>query len=595
MAIPSFFRRNPGCGRYLMWGVILVAVLIVFRAELRFGWDLVTGLPEVLSGQEAQNFPTYNELIWKPVYLLGFAVILAGLAVFLSFLVSESALPIRTSAERSKVRERWRDFSRRGRAPLYVVREGLMVKEPQRRAGDPPEKQSIGKGVARVDQTSAIVLERQWSAGAAPAAKPKPGQTGKITRFPLARVGRPGVVFIQGGEKIRGVVSLRKQTRVNPGILGQTKDGIEVKTTVVTIFTVSQPPDVVKVAYVGDPIAENLRVLVIDPSSRRIKSIVDELEQDDKEEIDRFAQEKYLPYSDPNVPLDMADKAQDRPPYFIDDERLMAAVYSQGRDVNDSKVDSWTDLPPIVATGVFRNLISQETFDGLVNPDEMGVPRYIRDFKPLFMRKLRHQGVMSYQFVHRKDEGQPKMGDRVAHRDYRIGPVQPLTAQRLLRDRGIKVMVATFGELAATSARVPEQRLDNWSARWESAAGEALADYELEEARIRNSARAEVERAMIKRLLEVVQSSEYSEEAVTLLVLQALEQYAQDPNTRRMLPSETFNSLRNLRLWLVEDEIAERNAIVDGKYSLLHENTTQADDGASQADQPVDPNATEVA
>ena len=99
-----------------------------------------------------------------------------------------------------------------------------------------------------------------------------------------------------------------------------------------------------------------------------------------------------------------------------------------------------------------------------------------------------------------------------------------------------------------------QQRLEYWRARWQQQADLIRADLDLEVMRLRNRARAEKQREMSDTLSEILQSSNFSEEALTLRIFQVLEDAASDPNTRQFLPKDTINFLRSLRLWLLPDE-----------------------------------------
>ncbi len=167
-----------------------------------------------------------------------------------------------------------------------------------------------------------------------------------------------GLTFLRKKQKPRGVVSLTNQVRSNPGVVVYTSDGVELKTNITAVFSVGQPASVVTVAYLGSPVADNLRVLTFDPQSKKIKAIYDDLDEVDKLEIHRDAME-YLAYFPPNALLKSPDNSREQPPYPIDKRRIFAAVYAQARQVAESKTDDWTSLPAPVATQIFRDMISQ--------------------------------------------------------------------------------------------------------------------------------------------------------------------------------------------------------------------------------------------
>jgi hypothetical protein len=203
--------------------------------------------------------------------------------------------------------------------PAIFVREG----KQKSRTG---ELESSLPGVAFVDPTSAIVLEKQW--------KPHRQETtsGPLTNLlkhilpssperisatpPLVRAEGPGLVFTQFSERIIGIADLRKQFRINKDVPAYTADGLEMKAHVYAIFSLGYPPEVLKVAYIGPEKPENLRVLQIArrPKVNRygkymggsveyIRAILDDLDPDDRSpqhnqvftdrgDVHRFAQTK---------------------------------------------------------------------------------------------------------------------------------------------------------------------------------------------------------------------------------------------------------------------------------------------------------------
>ena len=263
---------------------------------------------------------------------------------------------------------------------------------------------------------------------------------------------------------------------------------------------------------------------------------------------------EYLAYRQPYAPLEPLEKSLDYPPYPIDEQRIFAAVYSQARHVNESKVDDWSSLPALVATEIFRNMISQVPYDLLYLPDDPAGFPLQSEFKPAFAEQVRYQGVISYQFVHRLDGQPPEEGQRLDNRQFRLAPAKGLRASKVLRDRGIKVLHAGFSELEPTDPKIRLQRLDNWRARWQREAEMIKADLDLEAVRIKNHARAEKQREMINSLSQIINTSAYPEEALTLRIFQALEDIALEPSTRQLLPGDTIQVLNSLRLWLSPED-----------------------------------------
>ena len=559
--------RNPGCWLLLVKGIIFLLALYLFRYEIGLLWRLILAVPRLLLDQPVANLPPSAELLSQLVFIL-FNLVGAFLFFHLvNYWIAGAILPVRTPSEQWQAMRRFARFVTGRRTPLLLVRDGQLVRQPLR-------KHKVAGGAAIVDLDSALVLERQTSARVAPPGWVTARTTAVSAQEPAlpalqqqanGPVRGPGLTFLRGNQRPRGVVSLRKQARANPGVLGYTSDGIEVKTNVVAVFSLGQPASNIIVAYLGNPTHQNLRVLSLDPETKKIRSISDELDEADQQDIHRNAL-AYLAFRQPNAPLEPPDISREHPPFHIDTQRIFAAVYSQARHATESKLDDWTSLPALVATEIFRNMISQVSYDSLYLPDDPARFPLQTDFKPAFTRKVRYQGVISYQFVHRLDGQPPVEGQRVDNRQYRIAPARDLRASKVLRDRGIKVFHAGFSELVPTDPKIRQQRLDNWRARWQKEADLIKADLDLEAVRIKNHARAEKQREMINALLRIIHTSAYPEEALTLRLFQTLEDIASEPSTRQLLPADTVQVLKSLRLWLLSGEQA-RPALLEGNFS----------------------------
>jgi hypothetical protein len=576
MKSTGFLRRNAGCFQFLIKVFLLLVFFYIYRYELRLLWSLVMAVPRLLQDQPLIGLPPANQLLLQIMFI---AFNIAGALLFallIVYLIGGAVLPVRTAAEQWEAMQLYTRLLRGHRAPLIRVSEGLIVK-------DQLGRHKAGSGAAIVDLNSAIVLERQTSAPANLSIPMTISQATTTTRSrPIVRVGAPGLTFIRRSERLRGVVSLRVQACTNPGVLGYTSDGIEVKTNVVAVFTLGQPATTIKVAYSGKPTFRNLRVLNLDPETQKIQSVSDELDDADKHEIHAFALQ-FLAYRQANIPLEPLEKSQDFPPYPIDEGRIFAAVYSRARHVNESKVDDWSSLPALVATEIFRNLISQVAYDSLYVPDDPAGFPLQAEFKPAFDHTVRYQGVVSYQFVHRLDGQPPEEGQRVDNRLFRLAPAQDLRASKVLRDRGIKVLHAGFSELEPTDPKIRLQRLDNWRARWQKEAESIKANLDLEAVRIKNHARAEKQREMINALSQIINTSAYPEEALTLRIFQLLEDIAVEPSTRQLLPADTIQVLNGLRTWLLPEDQPAPPALLEGRLSSPPEGALEQEEGYVQA------------
>jgi hypothetical protein len=550
-------KNRPGCVRFIIYLLLGGGLLYVFRYELIFFRDLVLTL---LRGQPVEGFPPLVDALHISMFVGMNVAAMSCFSILVLYWIAGTVHPVQSRAEIYHLLGRIVRFIFGERSPLITVHEGELRGDGQMKRG----------GVALVDLNSSIVFEKQRDRRSP--GKVNPGEistTGGLFP-PVARVCGPGLVFLRHGEKLRGVVSLRKQFRMLQNTLGQTSDGIEVRTTVFTIFSLGQAANVVQVAYLGDPYPENLRVVQLDVNTHKLKAIRDELDEQDKAEIHNFAQ-GFIYYVEPNSPLALGDKIRDYPPYLVDEQRIKSAVYSRARNVSDDQPDSsWSDLPVMVAAETFRNMISRYTYDSLYLPNDPLIFPLQNEFKPTFVRQVRYMGVMSYQFIQRVDGQLLEQDQRVDHRQFRISSVQDLHSSKILRDLGIKIIHTGFSELVPTDPQVKQQRLEYWRARWQKQADLIRADLDLEVVRLRNRARAEKQREMSDSLSEILQSSNYSEEVLTLRIFQVLEDAASDPNTRQFLPKDTINFLRSLRLWLLPDENV-RPALLQDRLSQEEE------------------------
>jgi hypothetical protein len=550
-------KQSRGCLFWVGIGVVILLVGYAFRQELGYLLDVGKLLWQSLGGGGAHFAPDakmLSALIYLGANLAGAVLLL----LLLVALLSQVILPAPSGASRLQLARRIISFLSGFRPPVVFVKVGKLVKE----LGHPGQ---VRGGLVITDLSSAVALEKQWL----PLALNTGGITGSsgLQRFP-GRVGKPGVVFVGFNERLRGVVSLRKQFRINLNVRAYTSDGIEVECHVFAIFSLGQPPTVHKIAYIGEMLPQNLRLIQIDEETRKIKAISDELAADDQEEIHQYAQ-GFMTSNELPAPLEPAERGREYPPYEVDEERILSAVFSQARRVGESSQVNWSDLPALVATEIFRNSISQVAYDDIYLPKDPAFLPLQQEIKPKFARKVKALGVMSYQFMHRMDGLPIEIGQRVDFRQFRISAVQPFRTSRILRDRGIKVIHASFTELRPTDPAIRQQRLDNWRAHWQKEADITRADQDREVMLILSRARAEKQREMIASLSQIIQSSTYSEEALVLRVFQALEDITTDPAARRILPRDTINLLRNLRIWLLPEGGSAPGLLLEQNHPIL--------------------------
>ena len=499
-------------------------------------------------------------------------------------LCAQFILPVKTSSERWKAINRLFTYLIGRHGPIVHIKEGEIVSRPG-------ELRRHGPGVLLVDLSSAVVLEKQEVPyrlflrvvlrsiqGISQLIRPTRTKLSK----PQARIEGGGLVFIDQDrfpkyprytEIIRGVVDLRPQIRFQRNVHAHTADGIEIEADIFVLSTLGQKPDVFKVCYSDPksseskdnkgidkgepktsyiPRSEDLRVIQLEEKTIKvIKGFSDELDQEDKVEIQRFVQ-TYKNTSEEQS----QDKAQaaklDYLPFRFDKERIFAAVYLQAQDLAQGHLIPWPDFSPRVAEEVFRDMLSKWKYDDLYLPENLNRFPLQDEFKPRFIHTVRNLGVMSYQFVKRKDGKPQEIGQVWDESQLDLFPVQDLHCSKVLRDRGVKVIAVGFRGMKFNDV-VHQQRLETWRAPWEQKAAKRKGERDREALIQRGKIRAKAQREMIQQLAQTLRSGLYSQEAVAVRVFQVLEEAAADPETRKFLPRDTINMLWSLRQWLLSN------------------------------------------
>lgn len=548
----NFWRRVIPAVLFLLW-------LASFSREIRLAFDFfmnggtypATGLPE-------------------SEYRYAILVLLISLIAFIAYFyasvlfVSQFVLPVKLPKHRQLVYERLLRYLSGTHGPAVFIREGSIV-------GSFAELQSSLPGVAFVDANSGIVLERQpFAARSETDVQVNPGQeaidqavTGVVqavegtapvrqSKNALARAVGPGIVFTQRGERIKGVVNLRNHSKIAPNVPATTRDGFQVQGTVVAIFSLGSPPDVVRVGFCAhsddpDPFQpENLRGIKV--VEGRITGFTDELDEADQQEAYIYAM-RARPAPVPMQALRQIRSGPANPIYSFDPDRIFRAVYADARRVDNDQVESWQELPTRVASEIFKTMLAAERYTDLYMPDDSQSFPLWQTFRPKFGRTVRNQGVLSFQFVRSKD-GQPfSIGQEWNEDDLEFLPTQPLRGTKVLRDRGIRLITATFSEISPINDMARDNLLDFWRAKQKRDADLKLAPYDYESIRTSTVARALAHREIIASLRDILEDSSMPREAVALRFLQAMQSLAKDPDTERILPAETVKMIDNFQSW----------------------------------------------
>ena len=548
-------KKKPGRFTWKVFFIILAVILIygyIFREELQALIKVIQDFYQFILGAPV-SFQFLNAELLKAIF-----IIVSGLFIYLTskYLISPFLMPTLDGKARKQGYRYFGWFLKRQHGhPLQLVAgknidtlKPVLLYQPT---------------VAFVDLSSALVLEKPMYAN-------MPINTGEVgvgSPGLLIRVCKPGINFLEAGEKILGAADLRPQIRFKQGFKALTRDRIELETSVYVVFTLGQPADEILLTF-ADNSFQDLRIILLSEqwfsdefSGRRIKVVTDLKDCSVLDEEDRFDAMNYITRfkSVHTSSTDrLATNSQDdldlpSSPYICDPERVASAVYSTAFTAGGEKSDHWTELPPQVASEIFRSFLQRESYDDLYLPEQ--TDRFpLKTFKHRFNQEMRNQGVLSYRFVERKDGNPIETGQRWDDQELIVSPLQQFRHSKILRDRGIKIINAGFTELKP-DAVVRQQILDFWKTRWEKELEIAKAKSELEAMRIKNRARVEAQEKMTSALADLFNGENpHKKEALAFHLLQELETAATDPATKKLLPRETLNILWELRQWLLPEQ-----------------------------------------
>jgi hypothetical protein len=475
--------------------------------------------------------------VWKKVGILSFGILVYGLVMLIGlYLISNFILPVCTSSKKRKIFKQLLSYLRGQHGFVTFVKNGMeQCREEDFQGGK--------RGIVIAGLNSAAVLEKNGA----------------------ARSVGPGIHITNPGEKVRGTVDLRRQIRTRPAVSAQTRDGIEVSCLVFTLFTLGEEPDVVKVAYDGEYVAENLRVLSLEEEWRSkgggnqneypvmvVGGFQDVLTPDEKDEIHRFVQmQRQAEFGTSN----RSAKNSHHPgaPYSFNSQRVFQSIAYQPYDITEEEIKNWAELPVFVAVDVFRKLLAQEMYDNLFNLGEMDEYR-LDKLKSNFRAKMNHAGVLAFQYFEKRNNAPLRQGDLWDENLFRVFPVREFQTPTVLRRRGIKLITAGFSELKPKVAEVQSHYLfEHWRTSWQQRVALIRSDHELQAMRIRNDARIQAQRDVAFTLSKILETTQYSEEAVALRLFQALESVANDSITRDLLPRDVISLMQNVKSILLDE------------------------------------------
>ncbi len=573
-----YFHLSAKFWRVTLAISFVTAFLLGYWDEIKLVWNWLIAFV-IAFIQWSIFLPLSVDVLWATARLVLNIAIVTGGYWLLLFWMAQFALPVHSVSDKKDVFKRLVRHSlsfANSHGPAIFVREGKPIATDDELNGARP-------GVALVDLYSAIVLEKQSgntgvnaggvyfeSSSTTNTKGVNSGRPSLNSVLKFSRLGRrnkkeiavrahgPGLVFTREGEKIIGWADLRKQFRRRTNVHCNTGDGIEVSTNISAVFTLGEPPEFLKVAQINgnwvivkieDRTVEGKDTKNTTTSRKLIKGFSDKLLQGEKEEINEFFKVRQFVWTVGNSENKDMEK-EISSPFIFDERRVVAAVYSRARDAKEGRLGEWTDLPVDVAVDEFRNMLAHETYDGLYlqKDDE---PNSIQDFKATFGKVVQKMGVLGYQIVRRKDGRALQEGQICRNTELVYSSPQCFQCSAVLRDRGIKVLAVGFSDLVPTNEIIRQQRFDNWRAHWQQETTKTLANSELQTMRIRNRERAKAQQDMIYSLSQILQTEQYTNEALTMRLYQALEAAATQPSTQRLLPGDTVQMLQSLRQWLL--------------------------------------------
>jgi hypothetical protein len=528
--------------------VLILSFLIAFWQDIINFLAILINLKEIIFNQ--RSLLEWASPIQKNALLvLSYTCCLGFLGVFLFWLIllaGQSILPVNGFVDSYRTAWHLLLYMLRMHGPAVFVRDGqvLATKEDIRE----------GPGIVVVDYNSAVVLE---------SSPPLPGLTrlvfsflhsmlmlaGLAERTVSPRTVGPGIVFTGRGEKIRAAVDLRKQFRLQPNITAYTRDGIEVAANVFSIFTIGQPADILQVTYVGEPRPENLRVITLQHVTEmrlRVTGLHDDLDADDRNEIHDFINR--------HVPADRSWLNPYKPPpstnhTTFDSERVFAAVFSQARGEKD-EILPWTKLPARFAAGVFREILSRVNYDQLYQLRNTA-SNPLAQYKRRMRLEMRNNGILSYRVLMHTNSQPFKLHESYPRTDLMISEIKLLQSPKFLRERGIRIIMASFGDITPVNNAIYQHRLESWKATWLRDTEIVGAEKELEAMRVRNQARAMAQQDIVASLNSILSQTDMPEEVLALRILQALETLAADTTTNQLLPAGTLDAMNAARYWLL--------------------------------------------
>ncbi|MCX8063198.1 MAG: hypothetical protein N3D16_11510 [Anaerolineales bacterium] len=527
-------KRSPFSVKRLILGIFFISLI--------FYWDLFRGVAQgffLFFRLSNENTPLLNELFryWGS-FALGMLLFLFPFSIYL-FLTAYFILPNLSLEQHLELWKRlWLYLVGKHGAAVFV-RNGKLVEEQG-------EKSKKGAGMLLIDRQSAVVVEEL-----------------SRNRSTQVRVFSPGIVFLNPRQKIRGSVDLRPQQRTIHGLRAYTKDGVEILTDLSIVFTLGQAPEVLLVTYdleqtQNQADADALRVIQFSeplPSMqnpqmlcRTVSSLSNEIDPDDREEIHRFIQNFHR--GTPYHSSQQQERAHGQ--FVVDPQRIMSAFYAIPPGQSSQTSMGWSDLPLQIAIDLFREFITSIPYASIYSSDHP-ISHSLGELRSKFSKLIRNQGVLAFQYVHRKDNFPIREGDEWSSAELIFYPVQPLSSVKFLRSKGIKILSATFGELRPADEMIENRLFNQWLAAYQRQLHPSLDSKPISLSPIHENT-PPVRVQIANRFAEALSSPTASGEVKLKHLLDILEIELSDPNIKQRVSRETLQRFQTLRSQLTNPQ-----------------------------------------
>ena len=475
------------------------------------------------------------------------------------FLLAQFALPVRSWEERKKAMESFRSFFGGRHGPVIFVKDGVIVESEG-------ERERKGTGVALINLNSVLVLKGNvgipkqvghWVGNEIEMPEPSRKRSfknllpkKKKKNSELFRVVGPGIAFIGEKEKIFRSFDLRNQGRKR-NIFARTSDGVKVSTAINVGVSLTDEPDLIQVAYVGERRFDNIKgIVLLEDRSKGIVTVkkIFNLDYDDIVEIAEALFDNET-NKEPSQKASSSFISSFRP-YSEDRLKTLSYAILRGREDPD-----WLDIPLDIAESIFIRLLSTKTYQELYSfGDAKQFP--LEDYiKERFTQDVKQQGLLRFQFIERGGGAvfRDAEGEDVSLEEIEKMPIvdfRSAGSRKILRRYGLKVQSAGFGDLKPENEEITERVIARWHVRWKSEIKKIEANNKLNEMRTLNATRAQMQKDMAYLLVDIYNSDPHSDEALALRVFQALETAAAE-RSDELPPKEIMLALQNLYQWFV--------------------------------------------